>query len=173
MRKYLWLAFLLAAILVPAARADYYIATFACGSGDCLSLPYTYGPFSIPSSESDTVPFTWEALHFPVVFVTPTLNLTHTYLWFVEFSSDSARFVIRDQNAVDDEPIDIAGAAVDCFTPTIPACPYIFLGDPTAQHGPVTFTPLTPEPSCIVLLLAGIGFLSVLGKRLPLHSMRG
>ena len=166
MRKYSWLAVLFAAALTPAARADSYIATFTCGSGDCFALPAVlFSPFTLPTDNT----VEWALLRFPMQI--PTVDTADKFFWVITFSSASALLEIR-QGTPFMQSFDIAAGSTDCFTPTLPYCPYIFETDTEAQYGPVTFTSVTPEPSSEVLLLAGIAFLSAKRKRLPLSATR-
>ena len=157
MRRTCWLALLLAAMIVPAARADSYIANFTCGSGDCFALPAVlFSPFTL---ESDYT-VEWDTLRFPLRIA--PMVLTDSLSWSIQFGGYFAAFRILDLNLYPEDASFIAFSWIECLgDPTIPfaACPYDHLIDTNAQYGSVTFTPITPEPSSEALTLVGITFL--------------
>jgi hypothetical protein len=161
MRKSLWviLTVLLVIIGAPNAHADSYSATFTC-SGICTSTPSsTTATFTLSGSNSIGV-FTWDTVSYS--FGLPINWLpTDSYTW-AGFSDTTATsgttfltFRIYDLTIS-----NIFGVQTDSLCPSQQACLIGF------DSGVLSFAPVvTPEPSSIALLLAGIGFLMVMRRR--------
>jgi PEP-CTERM motif len=147
MRKSLWIVpvlTLIAAIGAPTAHASMYTPTFTC-TGTCVSVP-TAPDVSFPSPTSITV--TWDSAVFVVSLASPDLP-TDTYGWH--------------GNNINYPVIDIADATTGTSAIAIGTGP----AGSADEIGGLSFTALsTPEPSSFALMLAGVGLLFVMRKRL-------
>jgi hypothetical protein len=164
MRKSLWiiLTVLFGAVGAPNAHADSYTATFTC-TGTCGSTPSSTTATFSPSGPNSVGVFTWDSVSWS--FLLPTNALpTDSYSWFA-FTDTSATgdthfltFRITDLT-LSSFPNDVD---LNSLCPSLQACQIGF----ESNLGVLNFSPVvTPEPSSITLMLAGIGLLLVLGKR--------
>ena len=161
---------LFTAIGGPCAHADtLYTATFTCDpSITCSSLP-TAPDVSFPSPTTITV--TWNGLVFPILLPSPVSPTdSGGILWFASWpvipppnpgcvpapspSVCDASFLIRDFVALTD-----ASYTLHNLPPPGP------LSTVFQDSGTLTFTAV-PEPSSVALMLAGIGFLLVMRRRI-------
>jgi len=168
MRKPFWiiLAVLLVFIAAPCARAD--TVTFTCtgDNDDGSSTPPFYGPCfeaapTAPnvafSSSGTTLEVSWytAANPSPIAVTLPgAWTDSQSYSWFASNSS----FIVFN----DSLPLD---PSVDVF----PINTNLPSGEGISEFGTLAFTPGTPavpEPGTSALLLLGIGFLLVMGKRI-------
>jgi hypothetical protein len=157
MRKSLWIVPLLllsAAIGSTTARADTtYSATFTCNS-PCTSTPTSPG-VTFPTAPGPTAPFsvTWDNITFNNFQLLSGNLPTDSYRWqasgdFIGYGGPI--FALIDSRTGD----------------TYPEFGNLSLSNSASDTGMLSFTPVaTPEPSSVVLLLAGIGLVFVMRKR--------
>jgi len=162
MRKTMWmiLALLLGAIVAPCVRAD--SVTFTC-TANC--------PADVPAPTALNVTFPSPAL--VISFDNQTLHLTlpsqdldtNTYTWF----TSNNQFIISDTN----QAFDLGASVADDSGGNV-------VGDAVVEDmaGNLSFnnsTPPvpTPEPGTVTLMLAGIGLVLVMRKRIGLCHSQG
>ena len=160
MRRVLWiLAALFVAIGVPNSRADSFTPIFTCSL--CTSALPTAPDVSFGASS--IIDITWENTLF--VFSLETLDAEGTFTW-------DGRTPLFSQSGT-------AGFGLFFLTAS---APFVYQVDNDGNclncdvfdRGSVSFVsadaPSTPEPSSIVLMLAGIGFLLVVMPKRLTHG---
>ena|ERR1700730_1603704 len=156
MRKSLWmlLAVLFVSIGASNAHADSYV-TFQC-TGTCDSIPIaTNNPMSFPSSTIDVL---WEGIGFHLTFSDPHDAASDSYVWY-GFLDDyqiipgtypvTLIFIIVDSNTGNAARDQVNTAFEGTVIPQV------------ADTGNV----VTPEPSSLVSLLAGVGLVFLRRKK--------
>jgi hypothetical protein len=158
MRKPLWIIVpaLFVAIGALNARADSYTATFAC-SGPCAGGTPTAPDVSFPGPTSITE--TWDGL-VATFFLPSQFNPTDTYVWCFTLATLQNNcggltifkpLVIVDTTLnIGDIPVSVSGSITTGFL---------------AASGSLTFAAV-PEPSFLALMLAGVGLVFVMRKRI-------
>lgn len=157
MRKSLWiiLIVLFAAIGAPNARADSFAASFTCTSITCGILP-TASDVSFPTPTTINITFAGEV---SISFDLPSADSFHdSYSWAeVAVSSATPLFTIWDHTT---------GTIQSTLLPLCTVCGITYS---PPESGALAFTAVpvvTPEPSSVALILAGVGLVFVMRKRI-------
>jgi hypothetical protein len=167
MRRPLWmiLAILFVALGAPNSHADSFAPIFTCV--DCASTP-TAPDVSFPAPI--TIDVTWENTLF--VFSLPSAQPTDFYTWMGvtppgPSQSGFASFTINDgMPGVPLVPISVVAPFLFQLDDNNNCLNCDVEGSGRLQFAPAV-APSVPEPSSVVLMLAGIGFLLVaMPKRL-------
>jgi hypothetical protein len=159
MRKSVWviLAVLCVAIGAPNALADtLYTPTFTCTqAGGCTFLP-TASDVSFPSPAIMLV--SWDTFLFSFNFANTGAAPTDGFTWTATYdpSTLTATFDVTDPVAVLKNQVQQLQSQVNQLTGA---------GGRGALSFSAAATPI-PEPSSLALMLAGIGFLLVMRKRI-------
>jgi hypothetical protein len=169
MRRALWvvLTVLFVAIGVPNSHADSFTPIFTCGL--CVSTLPTAPDVSFPAPV--TIDITWENTLF--VFSLPSAQLTDFITWMGVTPPGPSQSGFASFTINDGEPGVI-------LVPIAVVAPYLFeldgnnncLNCNIIDIGRLQFAPAespsapsVPEPSSVVLILAGIGFLLVMMQK--------
>jgi hypothetical protein len=148
MRKLLWIVLALLVVSgAPVAHADSFTLTFTCISS--CSAPPTASDVTFPSP---TLAVGFDGLTFFPIPLSSSDLPGDQYTWFahdVIFPIGTLSF------------FDITDVTTNTTSEAVGPFPVF------RANGSLTFTPVTaPEPSSVALMLAGIGLLLVLRKRI-------
>jgi hypothetical protein len=158
------LAVLFVSIGASNAHADSYTVTFQC-TGTCDSIPIaTNNPISFPSSTIDVL---WEGIGFHLTFSNPGDVASDSYVWY-GFLDDyqiipgtypvTLIFIIVDSNTGNTARDEVNTAFEGTVRPEV------------VDTGTVV---ITPEPSSLVSMLAGVGLVFLMRAVAALQIRQG